>query len=315
MALAPLPWWREVLDGRDMTKAQKLQIADTLTREAERKGFVSRIESAIGRGAFLHKEQVYFNSGDKVLAPGEDGQLTEELGLEKIEANLAPGYPIELTSTDRGAEYCKELADSLANYRFVDPLDARAFIGWIVTSIVGGALPFRPMLWLSGNKESGKTFLLEQVLWNLLGELHAAFSDVSEAALISQVGGDSIPVVVDEAEPERKSTEDLVALVRLATSGRGQRARGTADGGSRSYQPRFSMLFLLDPAPALVFCGELTDLFHRFISAKRGGRSRRDLGIRAGSNTRGHNRKAMQGHPVAHHSERAGYRQRRRAAA
>ena len=252
IALAPLPWWRTVvLEGRAMTRLKKSEIADTLTREAERKGFVSRIENTIGRGAFLYEKQVHFNAGDRVLAPDGHEQLTHEIAFEEVNAELAPGYPVAVKDHAQAEEYAHAFTAAIVRYRFAHELDARAFVGWVATSLIGGALPFRPMLWLAGPPNSGKTFLLESVLWPLLGQLHANFSDVTEAALISQVGGDSIPVLLDEAEPERKSTMDLVRLVRLATSGRGQRARGTADGGSFSYHPRFSMLFSSIARPQL----------------------------------------------------------------
>ena len=251
IAMAPLSFWRDVMEGRDMTRAKKAMVADILTREAERKGFLSRIETSVGRGAFTLPDGVCFNAGDRVLVEDDEGLLTNEKQFDEISAELSPGFPIAIKTSDDAEDYSSDLAAAIERYRFAHPMDARAFVGWMVTALVGGGLPFRPMLWLAGPPNSGKTFLLEHLLYPFFDTLHASFSDVSEAALIAEVGGDSIPVLVDEAEPDRSSTGDLIGMVRLATSGRGKRSRGTAEGGSRSYQPRFSMMFSSVARPRL----------------------------------------------------------------
>ena len=129
-----------------------------------------------------------------------------------------------------------------------------AFLGWCVTALVGGALTFRPMIWLLGDAGTGKTFLLSDVLKKLMGPLLTDVGSGSEAGLASIAGSASLPFCIDEFELEKGKEESITKmlnLMRIASGGDSARLRGTSTGGAIIRRPRFSLLVSSINKPSL----------------------------------------------------------------
>ena len=148
---------------------------------------------------------------------------------------------IKLDDDMRAAQYAKDLFEAIKGYRWSRPSDGDAFCGWLVTSIIGGALEFRPALWLRADSGTGKTYLFDKVLKRVLGTLLYGLVDTTEAGLEQIVGNDSMPVYIDEFEPSH-NTDDTLKLMRLATSGESARVRGSPAGRVRTSRLRFSLI-------------------------------------------------------------------------
>ena len=257
--IAPFPWWLKLAGakGEELSRGQRARLADKLNRAAEDKGFFDLTNAAIGRGAFTYmledKPRIGFNLGNQVLIEGPNGTLSETVGLEAIDEMLLPGAPIDLYDHPKAEDYGKALVDALHGYRWAQLEHAKAFIGWIVTALIGGALRFRPALWMVGSSSVGKTYLMD-ALKDIMGPLSASFVNVSQAGVANTVRSDSLPCLADEFEP-KKGDEDkwqrVLAFMRQSTSGHGQMARGTAEGMVRSTRPRCSLIFASIKVPPL----------------------------------------------------------------
>jgi len=167
------------------------------------------------------------------------------------------GPKVRMVDHPQAEKWADEMASAVLRYRWETPEDGRSFLGWIVTSLIGGALTFRPMIWMIGDAGSGKTFLLDEVLKKLMGTLLTDVGSGSEAGLAAMSGNASLPFYIDEFEPEKTkeaSMSQMLGLMRIASSGGGARIRGTAGGGTIIRRPRFSLLVSsinkseLDPA-------------------------------------------------------------------
>lgn len=258
--LAPLYFWRALASTRHPTAKNRAVWADAIIRAAETRGERSTTSTHMwGRGA--HKTpsgDIVYNVGNKILVENKvSGLLTDERPLtqdiDSAEIYL-PGPPIDLKDDPEAFTYAADLYESVMRYRWESEEHGHVFLGWIVTSLIGGALPFRPMLWLTALPETGKTFLLEEVLQRVLGNLVSEWADVTEAGIAYQASASALPAYIDEFEPEQDKMSRMKAilgLIRVATSGGAARTRGNPQGGIIQSRPRFSLLMSSVDRPVL----------------------------------------------------------------
>ena len=244
--LAPVDWWREKYrTGHGFNESARADIQSWLLRAAEQKGFLD-LSDINGRGAYEANGKYYYNVGQHVLTEGDDGLMTKEQSFAEVDEKFSPGTTIHMTDSNNAQAWAMGMYNAILKYRFTTPDEARAFCGWIVTSLIGGALEFRPMLWLLGPSGTGKTFLLNNILAPMLGNVLYPLADPSEAGTSQLLASSSLPVYIDEFEPKEETRlrfEAILGLIRMCTSGRSQRVRGGAGGLISSISsPRFSMM-------------------------------------------------------------------------
>ena len=134
----------------------------------------------------------------------------------------------------------KDIARAVLQYRWASQDDARRFLGWIVAAMVGGALEWRPHLWLTSPAGAGKTWLFDNVLLKLMGNAMMPLADATPAGVARFTGNSSLPIGIDEAEPSHEWVTGLLPTLRVASSGAGARVRADAHGGvSVLAQPLF----------------------------------------------------------------------------
>jgi hypothetical protein len=148
----------------------------------------------------------------------------------------------------KGAELPAPDADMLTDedgQKLIDLMTARPWAtpgagdmvaGWLVASLLAGALPICPHVWMNAPAGTGKT--------SLKTDLEAVFSALcctkmdtipTEPALRQSIKGDCLPVLIDEAEPEKlEKCADMMRLIRTATKG-GDITTGTTNGSPRRY--------------------------------------------------------------------------------
>ncbi len=133
----------------------------------------------------------------------------------------------------KGAELPAPDADMLTDedgQNLVDLMTARPWAtpgagdmvaGWLVASLLAGALPICPHVWIDSPSGRGKS-TFNKLLIDILGEAHISPQDQqpTEPALRQSINGDSLAVFVDEAEPENiEKNNALMKLIRTASYG------------------------------------------------------------------------------------------------
>ena len=254
--LAPLQYWKDMAQG-SFNAATRMHIADGLMRAAESVGIADHSSlTPKGRGCYRTDEgDLLWNLGDRYYCDVVNGVFTREQPLDNAPILLEPGARINIVSDlSKAEQYAKDWYDSLMAYRFESPTHARRFVGWSVASLIGGALPFRPMAWLSAPAKTGKTFLVNDVMRKFFGPFAVKTADQTAAGIAQRARSESVPVIIDEFEPE-EGTEarwrDMLALIRLATSGDYERLRGTLSGVAVSTSPRFCAIVISIHKPVL----------------------------------------------------------------
>lgn len=199
------------------------------------------------RGAWLDEAGgLVINLGDRLLVDGE----TQALGVRGRHiytsgASLGIPSPLPPALTVEGATPIFELL-KLLRWRnpSIDPLLAA---GFIVIAQVGGALSWRPNVWLVGSSQNGKTTLRQRLIRPLMRLCGPSFgAGSSEAGIRQTIGGDSLPWFFDESESETglSSVRKVLALLRGNTSASEEEhsAKGTTLGRALGFALRSSAL-------------------------------------------------------------------------
>lgn len=130
----------------------------------------------------------------------------------------------------------ERLYQTLQIWPWQQPSFAILYLGWLAYAPVCGAVDWRPHLLLTGPAGSGKT-ALHGVTKRLLHTTALAITGISSAAGIRQsLGPDSRPVLIDDAD-KNKEIEQIVHLMRMASSSTDPTLRGTPEGQAQRFMP------------------------------------------------------------------------------
>ncbi len=125
-------------------------------------------------------------------------------------------------------------------------LDPRLLLGWLGSALVGGALPVRPNIWLTGGRGTGKSHLNGEgkALHQLLGRGCFRTANATGAAIRQSLGQATVPVLVDEIEAsaDNRKVNDVIELMRLSFTG-DKGHRGGQDHNAHEFSIRSSFLF------------------------------------------------------------------------
>ena len=184
IAIAPLAWWTKITGGEPLTAKHVDAIGDGLIRIADSKGPVD-LANTYGRGAArMDDGTVVYHLGDRLLVNGREEPLGEKwLSEPRIE------LPPRASAAQRRA-----VAEAVMAYRWKVPMHGQRMLGWIVASIVGGALEWRPHIMLTAPPTVGKSWLLREIVARIMGPLVRRIADATPAALARLTQHSSLPI-------------------------------------------------------------------------------------------------------------------------
>lgn len=123
-------------------------------------------------------------------------------------------------------------------------LDPYLLLGWACAAMMGGAIDWRPLAWVTGGFGTGKSTLQDGLKWLFGDEGILRSSDATAAGVRQTVGYASLPVALDEteAEEDNRKMNALVKLARDAASG-SLSVRGGSDHQASSFTVKSAFLF------------------------------------------------------------------------
>lgn len=247
-------------------KANYAQIA--LQSACEAQGVFDAREKVRGLGCWKGPEgELIQHLGDVVLIKGEK----HKPGM--IGDHVYPGRPAVPRPLDGGMEAAKEVFMDLRSWNWArGDLDARLLLGWIACAIMGAALDWRPMIFMTGDAGSGKSSVQER-LKKLMGPRLASTVDATPAALRQIVNHDAIGVSFDEIEADMNNSQgtDVMKLARVAASG-GTTYRGGKDHNASEFTLRGCFAFSAIVPPSMRAQDMQRLAFLRLGPLKAGGR-------------------------------------------
>jgi putative DNA primase/helicase len=187
-----------------------------------------------GAGAWKDDGKMVLNCGDRLLVDGEPADMFDFDSDYIYERNDFIPYSTEGATTTEEAGRLLSIVKKLS---WKNSLDALLLCGWILLAPFGGALSWRPKVWVSGAKGSGKSWCLDEIIIPLCGTWfgNVALGTSSEAAIRRKAGMNSIPNIHDEMESDRKklaeNIDDILMFYRVGSSGDGNSIIKVGDGG------------------------------------------------------------------------------------
>jgi hypothetical protein len=234
-------------------KFDQASAAAVMTEASAERGVWSPVGRVRGAGAWADDDgSLIYHAGDEVLIGGRWLRPGVYAGHVYPASDPVP----RPAPTARGDAAGEALA-LISTWAWRRPdIDPQLALGVACAQMMGGALDWRPVGWLTGDAATGKSTFQKFLLWLHGGEaglLQAA--DATEAGIRSVVGYSSLPVAVDELEPDKdnpRKVKAVIELARRAASG-GQIFRGGADQKGHQSNAQSAFLFssiLVPPMPA-----------------------------------------------------------------
>ncbi len=246
LQLAPLSFWQVTFPKASAATVDWQQAADHLISMATSKGIYSPLDQRRGLGAWNDNDISVLHLGDSLLI---DGKPTPLRGFES-NFTYEKALPLKLHShkplDDISANMLLTICQSL---KWQNPLSGKLLAGWIVSAMVGGALSWRPHIWLSGSAGSGKTTVMRDIIGRTLkGIALEVEGKTTEAGIRAKLGYDALPILFDEAEAEdetdAKRMKGILDLARVASSESGGLVyKGSINGKANAFRVRSNFCF------------------------------------------------------------------------
>lgn len=223
-------------------------------------GLFSQVDQVRGRGAWRHRKGgLIMHCGDVLYMSDRRGRAGELLPLDTgfHDGFLYPRRPsLDEPWSEPLAPHenpARDILEALRRWNWKRPeVDPVLMLGWIVLALLGGAPHWRPVVFLIGDKATGKS-TLQAMLREILRSTLVQSADTTAAGIYQRMGQDSLPVAIDEleAEADTRKTMAVVKLARLAASG-SQMSRGGQDHVGTQFRAWSCFLFSsINPPPLL----------------------------------------------------------------
>jgi len=254
-------WPRKTQQGADwVTTGWKPELAaESLMAAAAAKGAWSPVDKVRGAGAWPGPDgELILHVGDRLLiVPAEraDSAAGRRVPWTDVPPGVVGGYvyptaPPTLRPAldaappgpDGPAAKMLELF-STWNVRRKE-IDPTLMLGWTGAGMLGGAIPWRVLMWTTGGFGTGKSTLQDVLKWTMGENGILQTSDYTAAAVRQLVRHSSLPVALDEAEAEEdnRKMNQLIKLARDAATG-ALAVRGGSDHEAATFTLRSGFLF------------------------------------------------------------------------
>lgn len=236
--LAPLSWWQ--VNYPDKSGANWVQATDDLCRLQEKVG-VFDSSKIRGRGAWFDRGRTVLHLGNVLFT---NGQLVD---IDDFESDYfyekAPSLAVKV-QTVLPKEDAEKFIKLCRMARWEKSCYGDILAGWIFSALVCGAMPFRSHLYLVGAAGTGKSWMLDNVIKRVMGNIALSVSSKStEAGIRDALGGDIRPIIFDEAEAENQQDKmRMQAVFDLARNGSSEKSDAIVKFGAK-YVCRSSFLF------------------------------------------------------------------------
>ncbi|GGD74002.1 hypothetical protein [Croceicoccus mobilis] len=245
--------------GFDQAEASRAMI-----EECARKGIFDPAGRMRGRGAHRHEANgLVIHYGDKILASKHTAK-GEISGWTWYDAGLFQRHVYQAATPiprpwheDVDSEPGEKLLGLLNRWHWRRKLmDPVFLLGWIGAAMLGGALDWRPNIWITGGRGTGKSSINgdDQIIHQLLGDAQFRTAEASSAAIRQSLQNSTVPVIFDEieAEADNRRVNEVIKLARISSSG-GKAHRGSQDHNAKEFTLASCFMFssiLIPPLPA-----------------------------------------------------------------
>lgn len=236
--LAPYNYWVTIYGDK---KESWALATDSLMQTCAAEGLFNP-DNVIGRGIWLIDGKGVTHYGDKVLIDGvkySPKEIPLEISKKKV---FEIGEQLQLGEPDPQADF-SQIQSIMAELSFQTTEAPLLLSGWVVCSMAGGALHWRPHIWVTGKAGSGKSAVVNMIK-RLLGGCGVHYTgETTEAGIRQDLKNGCLAVTFDEAEPKNHqaqlSLQRVLNLFRQASSDETAKiAKGTVSGKGINFKIR-----------------------------------------------------------------------------
>ena len=237
LSIAPYAYWCDNFWGEKSVNWTVVQ--DTLMRQADKQGLFS-VKKIRGRGAWRDEDDIVVHVGDRLLVNGVSvdpvlfkSYYIYERGMKVLHSNE------DIATKKEG----KEIIELFKLFAWKSNVHAILAAGWAFLAPIGGALKWRPHIWISGEAGSGKSWIRDNIIAPFVRDFGLITQGSTTAAGIRQaLGTDALPVLFDEAESsDRKAVERMTEIIEFirqsSLNSESPIIKGSATGESVIYAP------------------------------------------------------------------------------
>lgn len=233
--------WHDIIapDPRtQMPVSSWVRIAqDRINQEAQRKGAFSYDGRVRGAGCWIDGENKVVNTGRNIIVNGEKHELHEARGKNIYVLSYSEFTPATDPLSNKEADDFRQLCKMCP---WDKPISGDLLAGSIVIGQVCAIMKWRPIVWISGQKGTGKSTIIEKLLRPALGDISLNFTrGTTESSIREAMGYDARPIIYDEFEPNTSASESVMSLAKSSTGGGGWIGKR----GQAKIEPRWSFFF------------------------------------------------------------------------
>ncbi len=247
MTLMDRSRWGQLYQREDGGIAWDAAVNDLLRRAEEKPVFNQACIR--GAGAWNDQGRVIVNTGEYLIDRGERRELYEADGDFVYERGRFAPYNVGDPVTTEEAARLPRMLESI---EWENVAHSAILAGWLLLSPFGGALRWRPHVWMTGPKGSGKSWVLENITYPMCGHEFGVmgYGTSTPAGIRDSLGNSAVSTQMDEMESDNPKYAEYIdqnlKLFREGSSGKGLGAatlHGTQDGEGRQWHTQSMALF------------------------------------------------------------------------
>lgn len=248
--IAPSEFWYErfIKETKEGKTAFDIYAAIKWFREKGQKTNLYDHNKALGIGPHLDNDKIIFNTGDGLYLFNEKKKINySEYEGSKFYVRSTDNYVLE--GEPWNLLECRRLYKEIRKYGFNHTVDFMLIAGWVVLAPFASILKRRPHLAIIGQKGSGKTTLIENIIQPAVGEIGLYVEgETTEAGIRQFIGRDCKPTIIDEFEAntmeKRKRVEGVLSLARSSFGGEARTIKGTQNQKALVFNTKVMFMFL-----------------------------------------------------------------------
>jgi len=208
--LAPLLFWRNGFQEQyRMTTNSWDEATDWLIQKTTFKDF--NTENILGRGAWKNQDGEFcYWDGTKLIGTPDPGKIYERKNRKDIGIDHPPA----------NAGLCRQIWEVVKQMNFETDIDCMYFMAWCVLAPFCGVLTYRPPILLTGESETGKSTIFEELARPLTLSFELTGSESTPAGCRQKNGNNAEGIIIEETDAknkdQEKAREGFFSLMRVS---------------------------------------------------------------------------------------------------
>ncbi len=245
--IAPPKWWADNFKtpGRDGAVIFDFTAASNWLRDKSYEAGIFSPDKVVGVGPHRDSQGIIVNTGKCLLRWGGGEIQYNDYKGDLIFSRSQFEFAIPDKGWDRKGRDL--FIAGMRTFNFESSLHRACVSGYLAIAPFASLLYRCPHIWITGQRGSGKTFLIDRIIEPALGKfVIKAEGGTSEAGIRQSIGRDCRPVIMDEFEANRREERHVIeAILGLARSAYGGSAKikGTTDHEAISFKTKMMFCF------------------------------------------------------------------------